>query len=257
MNNHDRWNAKHYKKHSDPRQFQRGLRVIQQLDWHGDEHVLDVGCGDGRLTAEIATRVPKGLVLGVDISTNMINEAITCFGEIKNLSFQQADIATWSTQKKFNRAVSFAAFHWIKDQVQALKTIYHVLLPGGSLVMIMDAGGSRSINNVLTSAKWAPLVTSRNETYHPQGETSMIELLKNCNFSNINVKVDGNTRVFADCDTLFNWIINWLPHATGLSVENARELAQDIVENICTDQNRIANIELEAPTLCINAVRYS
>ena len=46
--------------------------LIARLPLRGDEHVLDVGCGDGKVTAEIARAVPRGRVLGVDASLEMI-----------------------------------------------------------------------------------------------------------------------------------------------------------------------------------------
>lgn len=51
--NPDRWDAQHYKKHSKG-QYQRGIAAIEKLNLQGNEHVLDIGCGDGRITAKIA-----------------------------------------------------------------------------------------------------------------------------------------------------------------------------------------------------------
>ena len=255
LKNTDGWNAKYYKKHSDPRQFQRGLMAVQKMNLYGDEHVLDIGCGDGRLTAEIAHRLPNGSVHGIDISASMINEAKSCFGEIKNLSFQQADIVTWSSEKKCNVVVSFATFHWIKDQLQALQNIHHVLTAGGSLIIIMDAGGSRSINDVLTSEKWKPLIPPRNETYFPQSANAMTTMLKKCGFAAISTRIENNVRVFANADEFFNWTMNWLPQTTGLSREKVAELAQDIVDAVCADQKNMQQLEVEAPTLYVQATR--
>jgi trans-aconitate 2-methyltransferase len=54
--------------------------VLALLDLKGSERVLDVGCGDGKITAEVATRVPRGEVLGVDASQDMITFASSHFG---------------------------------------------------------------------------------------------------------------------------------------------------------------------------------
>src|SRR3989338_7098077 len=94
----DLWDAQYYKQHSDC-QFTRGVSLLEKLDLKGAEHVLDVGCGDGRITAEIAKRVPNGSVLGIDASAGMIEEAKKNFGSVKNLSFQQANILTFKTEQ--------------------------------------------------------------------------------------------------------------------------------------------------------------
>jgi len=69
-----------------------GLRLIGELDLRGDERVLDLGCGDGRLTAELARCVPQGSVLGIDASDTMIEAARQRTSE--NLRFEVKDIDT-------------------------------------------------------------------------------------------------------------------------------------------------------------------
>ena len=52
-----------------------GLKLITELDLRGNETVLDLGCGDGSLTQQIAELLPQGEVLGIDASRGMINTA--------------------------------------------------------------------------------------------------------------------------------------------------------------------------------------
>ena len=56
--------------------------VLALLDLKGSERVLDIGCGDGKITAEIAARIPRGSVLGVDASRDMISFAASHFGPL-------------------------------------------------------------------------------------------------------------------------------------------------------------------------------
>ncbi len=67
--------------------------LIAKLKLRGDEHILDVGCGDGKVTAEIARAVPRGSVTGVDASPQMIAFAQKTFPAKKfpNLKFQVMD----------------------------------------------------------------------------------------------------------------------------------------------------------------------
>src|SRR6185312_4077900 len=65
------WNAESYHRVSDP-QFSWALKVLQRVQVTGDETVLDAGCGSGRVTAELAQRLPHGRVAGVDYSQNML-----------------------------------------------------------------------------------------------------------------------------------------------------------------------------------------
>src|ERR1022692_3631937 len=68
------WNAAEYHRLSAP-QFQWGQRVLSKLRLRGDECLLDAGCGTGRLTRLLLESVPRGRVVGVDLSRNMVRHA--------------------------------------------------------------------------------------------------------------------------------------------------------------------------------------
>ena len=87
-----RWNAADYAANSAAQQIW-ARELIAQLHLRGDEHVLDVGCGDGKVTAELARAVPKGSVTGIDASPEMIRFARKTFppGKHPNLKFQVMD----------------------------------------------------------------------------------------------------------------------------------------------------------------------
>jgi len=86
------WDAAEYSRRS-ALQEAMAEEVLALLDLEGSERVLDVGCGDGKITAEIATRVPRGSVVGVDASEAMISFASGQFASAArpNLRFQLAD----------------------------------------------------------------------------------------------------------------------------------------------------------------------
>ena len=65
------WNAADYAANSAVQQSW-ARELIAKLHLRGDEHILDVGCGDGKVTAELARAVPRGSVTGTDASAEMI-----------------------------------------------------------------------------------------------------------------------------------------------------------------------------------------
>ena len=81
------------------------------LTLEGAERILDVGCGDGKITAEIAARVPRGSALGVDPSRDMIAFASSRFGSttLANLRFAAADVRRLPYRDEFDLVVSFNA----------------------------------------------------------------------------------------------------------------------------------------------------
>src|SRR4051812_14505741 len=68
------WDATSYHRLSNP-QYHWGRRVLARIAPRGDETVIDAGCGTARLTAELATLFPRGRILAVDLSENMLRQA--------------------------------------------------------------------------------------------------------------------------------------------------------------------------------------
>jgi trans-aconitate methyltransferase len=128
----DRWDPVEYHEHSYP-QYAFALGLLERLRLNGDERILDVGCGDGKVTAALATRVPRGSVLGIDVSPDMVAFARTMFptSAHPNLSFRYGDAAKLTFRQEFDVVVAFASLHWVKDLPTALRRINQSLAPGG------------------------------------------------------------------------------------------------------------------------------
>jgi trans-aconitate 2-methyltransferase len=152
------WNAELYRERSSLQQAM-AAEVLQALDVTNSERVLDVGCGDGRITAEIARRVPQGCVVGVDASNNMI--ALASQKREPNLRFEIADARSLPFHHEFDLVVSFNALHWIHEQDLALASIHKSLQPGGTAhLRLVPMGARKSIETVLeetrNSPTWSP-----------------------------------------------------------------------------------------------------
>jgi trans-aconitate methyltransferase len=153
------WNAGGYFRQSS---LQAALAEEQltRLTLEGSENVLDVGCGDGKITAQIATRVPRGRALGVDRSQNMIDFARSHFLGRPNLRFEVADVRSLSFHGVFDRVVSFNALHWVPEQGAALGSIRAALNAAGRAILRLVPEGQRKsledvIEDVRRSPRWA------------------------------------------------------------------------------------------------------
>ena len=135
--------------------------VLGLLTLKGTERVLDLGCGNGKVTAEIAARVPRGEVVGVDSSADMIAFASAHFPATSrpNLRFETCDIRHLSLREEFDLVVSFNALHWIPDQQNALVAIRSAMTPEAlAQLRLVPAGKRKSLENVIEetrlSARW-------------------------------------------------------------------------------------------------------
>jgi trans-aconitate 2-methyltransferase len=132
MTRADTWHGADYARHS-TLQAAMADEVLSKLPLRGDEQVLDVGCGDGKLTARIAGQLPRGAVLGVDASADMVAYAQQQFGTDSwpNLRFEVADARRLNFGPRFDKVVSFNALHWVPRQDEALTGIRQALKPQG------------------------------------------------------------------------------------------------------------------------------
>ena len=133
--------------------------VLALVELQGSERVLDIGCGDGRITAEIAAHVPSGSVVGVDSSHDMIAFAAGHFTPAArpNLRFQVADAHNLPFGEEFDLIVSFNALHWLPDPAPALRSIRAALKPGGmAQLRLVSAGERKSLESVLEDTRQLP-----------------------------------------------------------------------------------------------------
>jgi trans-aconitate 2-methyltransferase len=165
------WNAGEYSRHSSL-QAAVAQEQLGRLTLEGAERVLDIGCGDGKITAEIAARVPHGSVLGVDPSPDMFAFATHPFGPATrpNLRFEVADARRLSYRGEFERVVSFNALHWVPEQGEALRSIRAALVDAGQAVLrFVPEGGRRCLEDVIEdvrqSARWARHFTDFQKPY--------------------------------------------------------------------------------------------
>jgi trans-aconitate 2-methyltransferase len=137
------WDPSDYERNSSA-QERAADAVIARLNLRGDEHILDIGCGDGKVTAKIAALVPRGRVTGVDSSPEMIDFAQKRFppAEYPNLRFERADAQNLGYSGEFDIAVSFACLHWIKDHLAVLRGIERSLKPAGRMLIQCSGRGS-------------------------------------------------------------------------------------------------------------------
>jgi len=137
------WNAVDYAQSSSVQQ-QWARELISKLNLKGNEAVLDLGSGDGKVTAEIAAHLPKGFVVGIDSSEDMVKLSQRLFSAdtFTNLRFQNADASNLAFKKEFNVVFSNAALHWILDHRPVLCGIFASLKHGGKVLLQMGGYGN-------------------------------------------------------------------------------------------------------------------
>jgi trans-aconitate 2-methyltransferase len=134
ISNSREWNAAEYHRVSAP-QFLWGQRVLNQLQLRGDERLLDAGCGTGKLTRILLENLPRGRVVGLDLSCNMVLHAQQNlepdFGD--RAHFVAADLSALPFRDCFDGIFSTASFHWVRDHDALFRNLFRALRPAGWL----------------------------------------------------------------------------------------------------------------------------
>lgn len=130
------WNAKSYDEKHDY-VWQMGAGVVELLDPKAGERIVDLGCGTGHLTAQIASRGAD--VIGFDASPTMLE---TAHREFPDLDFRLADARDFEFTARFDAVFSNAALHWIHEPELVIERVAHHLKSGGRFVAEMGGKGN-------------------------------------------------------------------------------------------------------------------
>lgn len=139
------WNPELYQS-SHSWTWEYGRDLLQLLAPKQGERILDLGCGTGQLTQEIA--ISGAETLGIDASPEMITAARKNFPQVR---FAVFDIAAMPFGDEFDAVFSNAVLHWVSDQQRAIAATAKALKPGGRFVFEM--GGHGNLEIVWTSLR--------------------------------------------------------------------------------------------------------
>ncbi len=130
-----------------------GAPVLDLLAAQAGERILDLGCGDGALTAKIG-----GIVIAIDQSPSMIAAAVA-----RGLDAREADMHSFDLGQRFDAVFTNAVLHWTKDIDAVLRSVAKHLEKGGRFVG--EFGGFGNVAAIETAWRAATQTTAR--PYYP------------------------------------------------------------------------------------------
>lgn len=175
----NKWNGNVYDKSLDfVSKYGKELLILLEPQ-HG-ETILDLGCGTGDLAAELAKLGCK--VVGIDASSEMLQDAKAKYPHI---SFIESDAHHYVKSNMYDKVLSNAAMHWMKDIKTVIKNVYESTKPGGTFVCEFGAKGNmQKIINAygdILKARGINMNERNPWTFLP--EEKFVELLKNVGFT--------------------------------------------------------------------------
>lgn len=223
------WNAEEYSS-GFSFVYKYGQDVLNLIEPENVKSAIDLGCGTGILTNELAE---KGFdVTGIDASENMI---ITARKNYPSIKFVQEDATNFSVDEKVDLVFSNAVLHWIDrtKQPAMMKCVYDALNPGGQFVFEM--GGYR--NNKLIHSELAKIFMSYGYKYETSfffpsiGEYST--MLENAGFVvRYALLFDRPTPLKGD-DGLYNWLRMFQNNQfKDVNEEEQEKILREVVNNL-------------------------
>lgn len=226
------WDPKHYSQHSSP-QFNAAMLAVNDYPFRGDETVLDIGCGDGRITREIAIRVPHGQVLGADVSKEMISFSQKTHTDLDNLSFELCAAEVLPYVNRFDLVTSSFALHWVSDKALAFHKVFECLKPGAFasiLVGKVEPNYYAAVCEVVDQDQWKSYFTEYVNPFDTLLDDQYEEYIKQSGLLVEQYEVVPSVGTLPNYSEIFNWFVSVTPHRLQLPSETLQtQFMQDVM----------------------------
>jgi trans-aconitate 2-methyltransferase len=228
------WDGRDYERHS-PHQRAWGSSLIAELSLHGDERILDLGCGDGSVTRQLADRVPRGSVLGIDAAPEMLGAARDKCGP--NMTVQHLDISDLDFEAEFDVVFSNASLHWVHDHAAVLHSVHRALRRGGVLLAQFGCDGNcpnliECVKRQMATPPLLELFAGFRWPWFFPSIPAYEELLGASPFAEWRAWMENRDQRFPSADAIVGWIDNpcLIPFVQALPADLRKPFRDAVVE---------------------------
>jgi trans-aconitate 2-methyltransferase len=204
-----RWDADKYDTVKAP-QADAGRELIAMAKVREQDSILDIGCGTGTLTSELARLAHKGKVIGIDPSIEMFDRAKAKCSPFPNISLYNIPAQALEFQEEIDLVFSNSTFQWIKEQEDVMVRVYRALRPDGRITVQMPAKDfcwtmTENIHSTIVALglekKYSKMASP---WYFPLKEETN-RFLKDAGFRNINVFYKDYALLFESVNEVLAW----------------------------------------------------
>ncbi|MBS0604393.1 MAG: class I SAM-dependent methyltransferase [Verrucomicrobia bacterium] len=240
------WNSHYLTQmyfHNSESQRQWAWELIGKQKFTGNESLLDFGCGDGKITAEMARILPNGAVVGADISEQMVHFANVKFPKtnFSNLEFRSLisfDGSDLNDKPTFDVVCSFCVFHLIPDPSAVLKNLKKAMKPGGKLLLVIPAGRNPALFSAAEQVfpKYgldAPWKNSAAPKVSIRTQDGCSQLLQDAGFRIVSILMNDRPTPFFNKEEMVLWMVGNTSANWKVPVEIAYPFFNEIVDKMC------------------------
>lgn len=229
---HDKWYAQEYAKVSDM-QWQQAMEAIGRCDYSGSDAILDVGCGDGKISHYLAQRLEHGKIIGIDLTQDMIIHARQQYVSQTNLLFQQMSADEIQFNQRFDIIFSFSCLHWVAEQAKVWDGFYRHLTSQGKVVCGFQVGHEHFWDTVLEhqqARQWQPYFLGFQDPFNHFTLTEMVGFIENAGFYLPRIDEVHHVEYFETQDKLTAFFHSWVPQFRHLELPMRNEFIKQVME---------------------------
>lgn len=258
-----KWDATDYANHSSAQEIWAG-ELIAKLNLSGSEQVLDLGCGDGKISSVIAERLVTGNVIGIDASKDMISLAHDIYSERRNLNFKHGDAIRFLYKEKFDVIFSNAVLHWVKDHVAVLDNCYQSLRSEGNILLQMGGKGNAGafvdvVTEVTKQSKWKSYFESFTFPYHFYSVENYESWLNSAGFEPERIEYINKDMQHEGKHGLMGWFrTTWMPYINQLPKQKRESFINNVVDNYLNEfpVDNFGNTHVKMVRLEVEAIKH-
>ncbi len=232
-----------------------------QQQFKKTDRFLDIGCGEGFITAWLAKNAPHGSILGIDISETAIAIAKEKYACYNNLKFKVTDASRLEINEKFDWIVAFSSLHWLDEdrQLEFLKQAKKMLAADGKALFTL---GMRHepiwsiIEQIIQRQKWKAFLKNLPNTRAFFTKESYTDLLERARFTAYSLRIKHITHSFIDQQQFEHCVISWLPQVDQIPSHQKQEFISEISNEYLRliPPNHNGNVEMLFRNLEVEAI---
>lgn len=204
-----KWDAGMYDATHSP-QTDVGRELIAMSCVKADDSILDIGCGTGTLTIELARLAHKGKVVGIDPSIEMLEKAREKALSASNIALINIPAQKLDFKKEFDLIYSNSALQWVKEQEDVIARSYNALRGNGRVAIQMPAKDfcwelMENIHGAISALGLESKYKKMESPWRFPIKEELAGFLKDAGFVNINVFYKDYTLVFESINDVLEW----------------------------------------------------
>lgn len=253
--------VKSYTPHLHAQLYRENSSEAEKLAWRAisiahlesTNHILDVGCADGRITAGLKKYLPQSVIKGIDASPEMIAYCAQNFSGIDNLNFEHGYSLLLNDDKIWDWITCFSSLQWIRDPELALSNFYRGLKPGGKCLIVTfpaETAYYTMLKETMELPKWSHL--NENSGLHSWRTMEQYRsAVKEIGFTVVKTLMEDRLIGFDSLISFQRFVKGWIGCMVSCSDEEEDLLIKDITENAKTKFINRGDSKLHLPYRCL------